>query len=311
MASATDTLAGILLLGDANNADIDVSDLLDDAPLIRAMAAVTSSQGTSHKYNKRTVAAGVGFRSIGSGLDNSAGSIEQVTVALKLLDATVRRDKGAAKGYRGGESAYMANEARWALRAAFAHAEKQIILGTGNEADGFNGFNDSVFIDDQGDGMVVDAGGSGGNSVYLIRSTPDDVALVTNGEIEVGDLEGVSIYDGSASYPGWQLSILSWLGLQVGNVFGISRIYNLDGTSGNTLTDDLIAEAYAKHPVGSKPTHIVMGREEQRQLQNSRTATTTTGAPAPFPTMWENLPIIVTDALVSNAGGTPATTTTT
>ena len=40
MASATDTLAGLLLLGDMNNADIDVSDLLDDAPVIKALAAV-------------------------------------------------------------------------------------------------------------------------------------------------------------------------------------------------------------------------------------------------------------------------------
>jgi hypothetical protein len=309
MASATDTLAGILLLGDMNNADIDVSDLLDDAPVIRALAAVQSSHGTTHKYNKRTVAAGVGFRAIGAGQDNAAGSIEQVTETLKLLDATPRRDIAAAKGFRGGEEAYMANEARWSLRAAFAHAEKQLIDGTGNEADGFNGLADHLYTDDVGDTMVVDAGGSGGNNVWLVRSTPDDVAVVTNGEIEVGALGQVAIYDGSASYPGYQLPILSWLALQVGSIRTVARIYNLDGTSGNTLTDDMISDAISKFPAGRGPTHIICNRTTLKELQQSRSATNPTGSPAPYPENSFGVQIILTDNMATS--NTLATTTTT
>jgi hypothetical protein len=306
MASATDTLAGLLLLGDMNNADIDVSDLLDDAPVIRALAAVTASHGTTHKYNKRTVDAGVGFRAIGAGQDNAAGSIEQVTETLKLLDATVRRDQGAVVG---APANYLANEARWALRAAFAHAEGQLIDGTGNEADGFNGLADHLYTDDVGDDMVVDAGGSGGNNVWLVRSTPDDVAVVTNGDINVGDLAQVAIYDGSASYPGWQLPILSWLALQVGSIRTVGRIYNLDGTAGNTLTDDMISDAISKFPAGRGPTHIIANRTTLKELQQSRTATNPTGQPAPFPEQAFNVEIVLTDNM--STSNTLATTTTT
>ena len=285
-------------------------DLLDEAPLLRAMYATMSSHGTDHKYNKRTVAAGTGFRAIGAGQDNSAGSIEQITINLKLLDATVRRDMAASKGFKGGEAAYMAEEGRWALRAAFATAESQLVNGTGNLSDGFNGFADITAVDDIGDSMTVDAGGGQGvgNSCYLINSSPNGLALVSNGEIEVGDLAATTVYDGSASYPAWQLPILSWLGLQIGNVYSISRIYGID--SSNPLTDDLISQAIEKHPVGSKPTHIVMGRTENGQLQRSRTATNPTGQPAPFPVQSFNVPIVVTDALAGGSSS-PATTTTT
>jgi len=306
MASATDTLAGLLLLGDMNNADIDVSDLLDDAPVIKALAAVSASHGTTHKYNKRTVAAGVGFRAIGAGQDNAAGSIEQVTETLKLLDATVRRDQGAVQG---APAEYLANEARWSLRAALAHAEGQLIDGTGNEADGCNGLADHLYTDDVGDTMVVDAGGSGGNNVWLVRSTPDDVAIVTNGEIGVGELAQVAIYDGSASYPGYQLPILSWLALQVGSIRTVGRVYNLDGTNGNTLTDDMLSEAISKFPAGRGPTHIIANRTTLQELQASRTATNPTGAPAPFPDMAFGVPIVLTDNM-STSNTLAATTTT-
>ena len=311
MASATDTLAGILLLGDMNNADIDVSDLLDDAPVIRAMAAVNSSHGTLHKYNKRTVAAGTGFRVIGAGQDNAAGSIEQVTETLKLLDATVRRDVGAAKGFSGGEAAYMASEARWALRAAFAAAESQLINGTGDQADGFNGLADHLYTDesDSTTDMVVDAGGAAGsNNVWLIRTTPDDVALVSNGEIDVGDMAQVAIYDGSATYPGLQLPILSWLALQVGSIRTVARIFNLDGTSTNTLTDDMLSEAISKFPAGKGPNMIIANRTTLQELQASRTATNPTGQPAPFPDQAFGVPIILTDNM--DTTNTLITTTT-
>jgi hypothetical protein len=42
-----------------------------------------------------------------------------------------------------------------------------------------------------------------------------------------------------------------------------------------------------------------MNRRSLRQLQQSRTATNSTGAPAPFPTEAFGVPIVVTDALLS------------
>lgn len=45
------------------------------------------------------------------------------------------------------------------------------------------------------------------------------------------------------------------------------------------------------------PNYIVMNRRSAAQLRKSRTATNATGAPAPWPTEIEGIPIIVTDAI--------------
>ena len=307
MANVADTLAGILELSDANNFDIDVSNLFDSAPAIRALAAVTSTQGTDHKYMRETVAAGSAFRAIGAGLDNASETVEQVTVSLKLLDATIRIDQAATKAFKGGEGAYMAARANAALRAAFFQAEKQFFQGTNNSASGFNGLEDWEYTDDDGDTMLVEAGTTDGKNVWLVRSTPADVALVSNGELELGELDQVSVYDGSASYAAWQLPIMSWLGVQFGSINTVCRIHGLDGTSDDLLTDDLISSALSLFPAGKGPTHIFMDRVSQKELQQSRTATTTTGAPAPFPAEAFGVPIIVSDG-VGNTDG-PVTTT--
>lgn len=309
MANVADTLAGILELSDANNFDIDVSNLFDDAPAIRALAAVMSTQGTDHKYMRETVAAGSAFRAIGAGIDNASETVEQVTVNLKLLDATVKIDQAATKAFKGGEGAYMAARARASLRAAFFQAEKQFFQGTNNSAGGFSGLEDWLYTDDVGDDFVVGtASGAAGKNVWLVRSTPEDVALISNGELELGELHQTFVStSGATGYAAWQLPIMSWLGVQFGSINTVARIYNLDGTSGNTLTDDLISSAISAFPAGRQPTHIFMDRVAHKELQQSRTATNVTGAPAPFPTEAFGLPIVVSDGV----GNTDAPVTTT
>ena len=92
-----DTLAGILNLTDANNDPIEVSDLLLGAPLLAVLPAKQSSYGTKHQYNKEITAPGVGFRDVNTGIVNAAGEEELVSVDLKFLDATPRRDVATAK----------------------------------------------------------------------------------------------------------------------------------------------------------------------------------------------------------------------
>ena len=58
----------------------------------------------------------------------------------------------------------------------------------------------------------------------------------------------------------------------------------------------------AKFPAGRGPNAIFMTLRSLAQLQASRTATSPTGAPAPFPTgvagvAGNNIPIYVTDAI--------------
>ena len=303
-----------MLLSDSNNYDIDVSNLLDDAPAIRALAAVMSTQGTDHKYLRTTAAAGAAFRSIAGGLDNASETVEQVTINLKLLDATINIDMAAVKAFKGSEGEYMAQRARASLRAAFFQAEKQFFQGTNNSASGFEGLEDWLYTDDVGDTMIVNAGGAAGKNVWLVRSTPEDVALVSNGELMLGELAASRVStSGATGYPSWQLPIMSWLGVQFGSINTVARIYNLDGTNGNTLTDDMIADAISKFPAGRGPTHIFMDRTSHKELWQSRTATNPTGAyalpPAQAGVQGANgiIPIIISDGV----GTTDAPVTTT
>ena len=174
-AQYTDSLAGLLLLDDQNLSDLEAQAVLSRAPFIAASAALTASNGTLHKYLRETVLAGTAFRSIGEGVEHVARKVEDVTVTLKILDATVRRDKAAAMGYMGGPEAYMAREIPRSLAAAFFAAEKQILNGTAQDATGFSGFYDLV-----DDSMIVDAGGAGGRRVYMVRSSLDGQAVVTS-----------------------------------------------------------------------------------------------------------------------------------
>lgn len=304
MAYADNTLNGLIQLNDKNLADIEVSNLLQDAPLMNSIFAKVASNGTQHKYIRDTVAAGAGFRAIGAGIANAAPQTELVTETLKLLDASFNRDIAIAKGFGKGPDAYMALEAMKSLRAAFFSLEKQVIYGTSNDAAGFSGLADT--LDKLTDNMVVNAGGTSGGtvktSVYAIRSGDEDLAIVAgnDGNIQLGDVFESVVLDGSNNpYHVLAMTVAAYYTLQMGSAYSAGRIANITNESGKSLTDGMISDLLAKFPSGKPATHIVMNRSARAMLQKSRTATNATGAPAPFPTEAFGVPIITTDAISS------------
>jgi len=300
MANDFVTLAELVQLNDQRLADRDISDLLDDAPILAALAADTVD-GTTHKYLKETGAPTVGFREVNKGRDLSKSADTLVEMALKMLDASLRVDKGLAIGYRHGKEAFMGREGGRHLKAAFHAAEKQFIYGSVIDGEGFLGLADA--LDNQDDAMVIDAGGTTattGSSVWLIRTVADLDAVAAilgnDGVFEVGEIVEQEVLDPSSKpYTGLTQSILGWLGLQVGGARDIARIANITEDSSKTLTDDMISSALALMP--KLPTFMAMSRRSRKQLQQARTATNSTGAPAPFPTEAFGVPIIVSESI--------------
>jgi hypothetical protein len=302
MADATNTLAGILNLGDAN-VEIEVSNLLQGTPVLNAMEAVPSTHGHTHKYIRETVAAGGGFRAANAGISNSAGSIELETETLKFLDASWEDDVAIAKAMatgKGGVEAWIADRTRRSLAAAFVTVEKQFIYG--DQAPGLTaGFQGLIDVIDSS--MVVDKGGSTADvqtSIYAIRTSPTDAAAVFNGQdgglIEVSDVYNVRKVDGSSNpYSAYRCDIDGYLGFQAGNKYTVGRLCNIE----SAVTDDDLAELLSKFPSGQQPSFLAMNRDALLYLQASRTATNPTGAPAPFPADAFGIPIIVTDQIVS------------
>lgn len=305
MADTFQTLAHLVKINDQNLADIDLSDILDDAPLMRALAADVASNGTDHKYVKETTAPVVGFRAANTGRENKRSDDTLVTINLKILDASFAVDKALAVSYRRGAEAYVAREARRHLKAAFFKAEQQFINGTDSDADGFNGLADALGL---ANAMTYDATGSTadtGSSVYLVRTNADGVdctAITGNdGMIDMGDTIEQAIEDraNDGRFTGLYTGIEGWLGLQVGSAYSVGRICNLTAQAGKGLTDDVIYEALSLFPASRQPNLLVMNRRSLKQLRESRTATNQTGAPAPRPMDVDGIPVVVTDAILS------------
>jgi hypothetical protein len=152
--------------------------------------------------------------------------------------------------------------------------------------------------------MVVDAGGttaSTGSSVWGVKWGPKAVQWVygSDGQLSVSDVSEQRVLDGSNNpYTAYVQELLAYPGLQVGNKFAVGRIKKLTADSGKGLTDGLISQLLAKFPVGYKPDVLLMSRRSRMQLQMSRTATTPTGAPAPYPQEAFGVPIEETDSII-------------
>lgn len=312
--NSTNTLAGILALNDRRLSVAEGNDVLNAAPFVRvAHAQSASNGGTQHMFLRRLTAPGVGFRAAAEGITNAAGTFEDVTVNCAILDASFSRDRAIALAYGKGATAYMDKEAGMSLAEAFFKMECAIFRSNINKQ--FTGLPGSTFFDATSDGQVVDVAGNGGRSVWLLRCAEDGISIVAGneGRVDMAEEDAVvqALDASSRPYTALHRSILGWFALQIGSKYDAVRIANIDGTTGKKLTDAYLAQAIAKFPAARQPTHIVMSRTSHSELQQSRTATNPTGAPAPFPTEAFGLPIVVTDAIPEDESAINTTTTTT
>lgn len=315
MADTPSTLAELVRFNSLDVNPAEITNILNKAPVLSVLHAMQSSNGTVHKYNIETTAPVIGFRAVNDGADYTAGSSTQTSINLKYIDAKVIEDAAACRAYRGGADAWMLNRLTRQLREALFTLEKQFFYGTvAGSADGFLGLADDANYNGASDALVVNAAGSTastGSSVWFLRSTPDDasVALVGAGDpglsspninITVGEMfESVVLGANSKSMVAMVRDAGGHLGVQIGSKYAVARIANLTEDSGKGLTDILLAKALALFPASDQPTHICMNRRSLRQLQASRTTYSPIGAPAPRPTEYEGIPIVVTDAISS------------
>lgn len=289
-----------------NDSDLDIgiiNDLLDDAPLLRVLAA-RSINGVTYDYLKKTGAPSVGFRAANDGRENDKTDHTKVTVNLGILDASFLMDFAVAQADERGSSAMLAYEAVSHLRAAFAAAEDQLINNT-DSTNGFEGLAGHAQLNAAADAMVIDAGGTTantGSSVYAIRTGLEDCHVVwgEGGVISIGETT-VQRAAGSSTgfFPGYFTPITAWMGLQVGSAYSVARLASLTADAGADCDDDKLAQILELFPASRGPDYFVMNRRSLRQLQASRTATNATGAPAPFPTEAFGVPIVVTDQISS------------
>lgn len=314
MSESTNTLAGLIALNDRNLDPATASDILNESPVLAKMFAKPASQGgTTHKFERKLTAEGNGFRLINEGITHTAGTFEIVSQECAVLDATIKRDIAQCNGYKGGPSALLDTLSNGAVGNALFTFEKAIFQASINKQ--FTGLPGNAYFDQiTADSQVINAGGNGGRSVWLLRSADDGISFVMgyDGMLKVDpDTIAITRDASSREYSVWMRSIIGAACLQVGSKYDAARIANLDGTTGHTLTDALIAQALVKFRAGKMPNMIAMSRTSWSELQQSRTAVNPTGAPAPMPSDAYGIPIIVTDAIPENEAALNTTTTTT
>lgn len=239
-------------------------------------------------------------------------------VTCKYLDASWTLPVAIASQSDWGADFAKALEARAHLKSALVTLAKQIWHGVSADANGFVGLdailaanvdaNSVPIMDIEANTPASGSTISDAENVYAVRTGIDScqIAWGNDGRLDVGDVVEQMLYvqttsSGTTTTSGaWHYAqkIGAWAGLQVTSKWAAGRITNLSATSGlNGLDDDLLYELIELFPVGAKPDAIFLSRRSLAQLRKSRTAYNTIGAPAPLPTEFEGIPLIVSDAV--------------
>lgn len=281
--------------------------------------AARTIRGINYKTLVRTVLGNPSgsFRNANEGAVPHIHVYENRLVETFLLGPIWRCDRAIAKEYEDGEDAYVAREALATMQGEMQGLGKQFFYG--NSATGYGtgaagntkGFPGLIDCYDSSN-MLVDAGGtsaSTGSSVWLIRFGELDVQWVwgLNGALAFSDRRIETAADPADATKFLEVitqSMTARPGLQVGSLRSVCRIRDLTADSGKGLTDSLISQALAKFPANLPPNAVFMNLRSLQQLQSSRTTTSPTGAPAPFPNSVagignETIPILVSESIVS------------
>ena len=306
------TLANLAIIGDISLADLNVSDVILAGTMWDVLHAQASSNGQIHQYEKETTAPVVGFRPANAPKVGTPGVDELVTIGLKILEATVEADKALAKGYpkkKGGVEGYFAKKGARYLAAAFHTAERQIIYGTGNDADGFVGLAENAGLNGLADAKVVNGTGTGSDldSAWIIRTGEDDVSAVYNGDepFDFCDIyeQQIVTYDGAGavtgSFAGLVSSIVSWLGLQIGSAQSVVRVCNLAATDATGLIEDKIQDGLSLFPSDRMATHIFASRRIKRAVQRGRQKTSTEAKRVGMATDVDGIPLMTSEGLIA------------
>jgi len=283
-----------------NNTDAEVG-LIDEAakghPEVM-FGAAKPIRGINYKARVRTALGNVAgsFRNANEGSTPHVHTYETRLFECFILAPMFIVDRAVADADDLGAAGYLAEEAAATLEGEFQALGKQFyygrsVTGYGTGAVGSAKGPPGLFDVYDATNMKVDATGSSagtGSSVWLVRFGVQAVRWIVglDGQLEFSPIRIETTVDPAAAtkfFEAYVQSMTARIGLQVGSLQDVCRIADCTADSTKGLTDALISQALAKFPAGRGPNAIFMSLRSLAQLQASRTATTPTGQPAPFP----------------------------
>lgn len=267
--------------------------------------------GTSYKQLVRTALPAVGFRSLNEGVATTKATYELRETQCYLCDAGSEVDEAMEQASDEPLSVLLANEMEAkvesymrGLSTQFYYGREGAVGATSDLSSPLKGFNGLHQLYDSSN-MEIDRGAVSGTytSVWLVKWGKKYVRWVAgeDGLFKVGETKEVRLTDGSDNpYDGLRKALKFWVGLQCNNPRNsMVRIKKIDGGTSPTagLRDADIYKALALFPGGIMPDVIYLTQNARESLRGSRTATTTTGTPAPLPTEVAGVPLVVTDGI--------------
>lgn len=303
----------LLDIATRNNNDL-VAGLIEEnlryAPELNIFPA-RSMKGIFYNTLVRTGFPSVGFRSANDGSTPSKSTYTKRMIEAYIFGGVIQFDKAVGMADDRGLAQVEMDEASGVMKQAFLTLGSQIWYGTSADTKGFPGIKAALPI---GAATTFDATGNTSNlqsSVYFVKFGNQDVTLAIGegGKFQLDPFTDQQIAGTTAGtwLPGRVSSLLSWIGLQIGNINCVGRIANV--TVAVPLTDLILSKGIALFPVGYVPDAIFMSRRSRQQLQASRTVTlfgdgkgdigSRAGLVAPTPTAYEGIPIYATDSILN------------
>jgi hypothetical protein len=252
------------------------------------------------------------FRDTNAGTAAITEQSEERMFQCYTAEPRIEVDRSEADRYENGPANWIGGKGTRALDMEMLAWCRQMYYGASNNAKGFPGL---MNLHDTAN-MVIDATGTTadtGSSLWLVRECRDmeDDGLCwrfgQDGKMAFDPVRIESIIDPNDStkrFTGYVTSFMAYPGVQVRSLRSVVRIKNLTADNGKGLTDALINRALALFPAGKGPTKAFATQRSVQQWQSSRTATSPTGQPAPWPTSivgidGQLIPVKVTEALTN------------
>jgi hypothetical protein len=288
-------------------------------------------KGTTYKALVRSaLPGGPAFREVNTGAAVVASRWDQRINQTFFLDAQMRVDEAVLDASEFGADWVLGNEALGVAKQKLITLGNQFYYGNPSLTDA--GFAGLVYLYDYTN-MELAA-----NAVGSLASTASSAWLVVNQpdccEFIYGNNQGLMlkqwvpqyITGTNSQYRAFLNNLSGYVGLSFNYTRSVCRIKNLapPGTASTySLNDSLVAQALAKFPVGTVPTHLFCNRQQRLALQTSRSAVFTAPSSgmqnaitaaqalqfAPTPYESNGIPLYVTDSITSaeaaTAAGTP------
>ena len=276
-------------------------------------ASARTIPGTTFKSVVRTARPAVGFRDINEGITALTATHEVRSASTYVVDCSVELDQQLAQAANEPLEELIAQEIAAKVEQGMINLASQFYYGiastvgvSSGAAQPTKGYPGLVDLYDSTN-MALSAGGSSGSytSVWAVKFGGNrgvEWLVGNDGMFNITETTAQRLTDtNSRPFDGWRKSMTFWVGLRCLDPRNtVARLRLIDTSA--TLTDALLDQLVELFPAGMRPDALFMTRRSLRQLKSSRTATTTTGAPAPWPVSIQGLtgdliPIRVTDAI--------------